>query len=248
MFVICVVCHNRKPYTRDCIESLVANTSLPHRIVAVDNASTDGTPQYLRGMLRVGAIQAVILNDENLYPGAACNQGWREGIRGMPDATYLVRSDNDMLYERGWDREVHECFQVIPALGQVSTMNMDEHWRDRQGPAPVVPLTASGKTVNVYWNSVGGNTAIRRIIWDDGLRYSEKSWKEAPYEDRLLSKHIGEMGWIVGAVLPKLVRVNHSRDDEYTEYYKITLRDRGFSEAEIDQRVAEEVERRRTGY
>ena len=52
----------------------------------------------------------------------------------------------------------------------------------------------------------------------------------------------------MGAVLPKLVRVNHSRDEEYTEYYKTTLRDRGFSEAAIDERVAEEAERRRTGY
>lgn len=248
MFVICVVCHNRKSYTRECIESLVANTSLPRRIVAVDNASTDGTPEYLRAMLRAGAIQAVILNANNLYPGAACNQGWREGIRGMPDAAYLVRSDNDMLYERGWDREVHECFQGIPALGQLSTMNMDEHWKNREGPAPVVPLTASGKTINVYWNRVGGNAAIRRILWDCGLRYSDQSWKEAPYEDRLLSKRIGEMGWVVGAVLPTLVRINHSRDEEYTEYYKTTLRDRGYSEEGVDQKVSEEVERRRTDH
>ena len=34
----------------------------------------------------------------------------------------------------------------------------------------------------------------------------------------------------------------------YTEYYKTTLRDRGFSEPEIEARVAEEAERRRTGY
>ena len=219
MLVICVVCHNREAYTRECLESLVANTGQPHRIVAVDNASTDGTPDYLRAMLQAGAIQAAILNDENRYPGAACNLGWREGIRRLPDAAYLVRSDNDMLYERGWDREVHECFQAIPALGQLSTMNMDEHWRNRQSPAPFVPLTEGGKTINVYWTRVGGNTAIRRILWDAGLRYSDKSWKEAPYEDRLLS-----------------------------QYYKTTLRDRGFSEAAIDERVAEEAERRRTGY
>lgn len=248
MFVICVVCHDRLAYTRECLESLVANTRLPHRIVVVDNASTDGTPAYLRDMLRTRAIQAVILNDENRYPGAACNQGWHEGIRGMPDAAYLVRSDNDMLYDHGWDREVHECFEAIPALGQLSSMNMDEHWRDRHGPPPMVPLTGGRKTINVYWDRVGGNAAIRRALWDAGVRYGDAPWPEMPYEDSALSRQIGEMGWIVGSVLPKLVRVNHSRDAEYVEYYKTTLRDRGFSEAEIDARVAEEAVRRRTGY
>lgn len=221
MFVICVVCHNRQPYTRECLESLAASTTLTHCLVAVDNASTDGTPEYLRGLLRAGAIQALILNDQNRYPGAACNQGWQAGLRAMPDAAYLVRSDNDILYARGWEREVHECFEAIPTLGQLSTMNMDEHWGLRAGPPPLVPLTAGGKTVNAYWQHVGGNAAIRRSLWDAGLRYSDKSWKEAPSEDGMLSRQVQagpRHGWLVASVLPKLVTINHSRDGEYVEY------------------------------
>jgi glycosyltransferase involved in cell wall biosynthesis len=53
-------------------------------LVAVDNASHDGTQLYLKNQERAGIINKVILNPENYYPGKATNIGWEEGIKAYP--------------------------------------------------------------------------------------------------------------------------------------------------------------------
>ncbi|MEI7495720.1 MAG: glycosyltransferase, partial [Betaproteobacteria bacterium] len=58
-------------YTKQCVGSLLASGVDARRIVAVDNASTDGTQAYLQER----GLGAAILNRQNLSCGAAWNQG-----------------------------------------------------------------------------------------------------------------------------------------------------------------------------
>ena len=58
-------------YTKKCVESLINSGVDASQIVAVDNASTDGTPEYLKQL----GLGAIILNRQNLSCGAAWNQG-----------------------------------------------------------------------------------------------------------------------------------------------------------------------------
>jgi len=58
-------------FTKKCVKSLIDSGVHPAQIVAVDNASTDGTPEFLRQL----GIGATILNRQNLSCGAAWNQG-----------------------------------------------------------------------------------------------------------------------------------------------------------------------------
>lgn len=58
-------------YTKKCVDSLLASGVDASSIVAVDNASTDGTSEYLQQL----GLGAVILNRQNLSCGAAWNQG-----------------------------------------------------------------------------------------------------------------------------------------------------------------------------
>jgi len=58
-------------YTKKCVDSLINSGVDPSHIVAVDNASDDGTPEYL---MQLG-LGGVILNRQNLSCGAAWNQG-----------------------------------------------------------------------------------------------------------------------------------------------------------------------------
>jgi|GEM_PF-1475543 len=39
-------------YTRQCLESILQHTNLPYEIILVDNGSTDGTQEYIRGILK----------------------------------------------------------------------------------------------------------------------------------------------------------------------------------------------------
>jgi GT2 family glycosyltransferase/thioredoxin-like negative regulator of GroEL len=87
---------NGVEYTRQCIDQLLAVTdrAIPHEIIVVDNASTDGTAQFLAKLQ--GDIR-VITNRENLGFARACNHGAR-----LATGDYLVYLNNDTIPQAGW--------------------------------------------------------------------------------------------------------------------------------------------------
>jgi len=84
---------NQLAYTRMCLESL--RTTIPEEveIILVDNASTDGTADYLATLGGVG----VIGNSENRGFAGACNQGIRAA-----SGEWIVVMNNDVILSSGW--------------------------------------------------------------------------------------------------------------------------------------------------
>jgi len=81
---------NQVEYTRKCVEAIRGNTRQAlYEIIVVDNASTDETAEYLRGL---GAAVTVVSNPDNRGFAAACNQGARAAAAG-----YLVFLNNDTI-------------------------------------------------------------------------------------------------------------------------------------------------------
>jgi len=75
---IIIVNWNAGQLLRDCVESIEKtkqNNFVLERIVVVDNASTDGSLNYLED--RKVAVHS-IRNESNLGFGAACNQGAKD--------------------------------------------------------------------------------------------------------------------------------------------------------------------------
>lgn len=87
---------NKAEYTRNCVEAL-ARTLDPAEsveIVLVDNASTDGTREFLDSL---SGDVVVVRNTENLGFATACNQGARVS-RGRN----IVFLNNDTVAQPGW--------------------------------------------------------------------------------------------------------------------------------------------------
>ncbi|HEY9232792.1 MAG TPA: glycosyltransferase, partial [Blastocatellia bacterium] len=95
---IIIVTFNNLALNRLCIESLYGRTEWPNfEVFVIDNASSDGTPDYLRQVEGELPNLRVILNDQNLGFAAANNQGLRQATG---DA--LVLLNNDTVVTRGW--------------------------------------------------------------------------------------------------------------------------------------------------
>jgi GT2 family glycosyltransferase len=87
-----IALYNQVDYTRRCIESIVACTPHPYELILVDNASVDGTADY------VGGLPATLIrNDTNL----GCAKAWNQGIRASRGEAIGILN-NDIVVTPGW--------------------------------------------------------------------------------------------------------------------------------------------------
>jgi GT2 family glycosyltransferase len=110
-----IVTHDNLALTQACLASVFARTEWPrHEVIVVDNASTDGTPEYLRRLAAERADVVVVCNETNLGFAAACNQGL---ARATGD--YLVLLNNDTVVTRGWLSGLIRHLHAVREIGLV---------------------------------------------------------------------------------------------------------------------------------
>lgn len=196
------VTFNRLELTRVAIQSYLDTVDVPFTYMVVDNASSDGTQEWL-----IEHDHPAIMLGENRFPGFATNQGW---LVAPDDADVLHRADNDFRFLPGWCSSVEEAL-ADPRVGQVGLRTDEEE-------------------MFAEWN-VGGNCAIRRSLWDAGLRYDERPWGDESIpkgwtEDSLMSPAVREMGFEWTRVSRPCI-VPTSSEDPDDPYYQRTWRLRG---------------------
>lgn len=230
--LITLITYNRLAYTKRTLRELWATIEVPYYLVVVDNNSDDGTIEYLKGHEKRDRIDKIIYNPDNYYPGKATNIGWAEGLKDYPEATHLMRLDNDMHLKKGWDSTAESYFKAIPELGQLGL----DHEAIEHPQADLRVLEINGKRLNPWPGCVGGPNIIRRKIYDLGARYQELMWNDGRnsplQEDSQFSKSIQNLGYLTGHMTEDLARTfaNESNWSDFPEYYKKTLTDRGYNE------------------
>jgi GT2 family glycosyltransferase/predicted Zn-dependent protease len=118
---IIIPCCNQLDFTKLCLESVLANTRAPYELIIVDNASTDGTREYLEEFqLRPGPKRTVVIhNEENRGFPASCNQGL-----AVAQGDYLVLLNNDTVVTEGWlDGLIAWSLNDWPSVGLVGAMS-----------------------------------------------------------------------------------------------------------------------------
>lgn len=109
---IVVVTHDNLPCSRMCLESVISNTaSMKYEIVVVDDASTDGTTDYLRALAaRVPHVRPMF-NTQNAGFAPAVNQGL-----AVATADVLVLLHHDTLVPERWLTRLLRCLDD-PSVG-----------------------------------------------------------------------------------------------------------------------------------
>jgi glycosyltransferase involved in cell wall biosynthesis/uncharacterized protein YneR len=89
---IILVTHQRLHFLKKSVDYIKERTRWPHRLIVVDNASSDGTRDYLKRMEKVGIIDVVVCLNENVGQAHAQNIGL-EHVK----TKYFVITQDDLL-------------------------------------------------------------------------------------------------------------------------------------------------------
>ncbi|MCA9090879.1 MAG: glycosyltransferase [Planctomycetaceae bacterium] len=107
---IILVTHNQWRHTQTCLESIRLRTDLPYELIVVDNASTDGTPEFLHSDEGVQLIR----NATNRGFPAAVNQGI-----SVARGNQVLLLNNDTIVTTGWLERLLSGLHREPAVGLV---------------------------------------------------------------------------------------------------------------------------------
>jgi len=94
---IVLLTFNALEYTKQTYESIRAHTRYPYEIIFVDNASTDGTQNYLKTLQKKDKKVTVVFNKKNKGFSAGNNQGAKKA-----KGEYVLFLNNDVLVAAGW--------------------------------------------------------------------------------------------------------------------------------------------------
>ncbi len=188
MVSIVIPLYNQLEYTRDCLESLRRTTSEDVELILVDNASSDGTADYLKTMPDL----VVIANLENRGFAGACNQGILAA-----SGEWIVVMNNDVILSNGWLQGLlsaaaeHKLDMVSPAIREGS-LNYDlERYAEE--------LTSRMKSV-VRSGTVNGICfmANRKVFETIGV--FDENFRIGQYEDKDLFLRARRAGFRLGTV------------------------------------------------
>lgn len=112
---IILVTHNRLEFTKKCILALFEHTSGEFNLIIIDNASTDGTQEYLLGLKKMISVKQIICNTQNLGLEMALNQGLKH-----VETKRFVTMDNDIIVSAGWLQKLTHIMCACPEFEAVA--------------------------------------------------------------------------------------------------------------------------------
>ncbi len=155
---IVVVTRDALAYTRMCLTSLFhAGWRQGDDLVVVDNASGDGTLDYLSEVTRVNPFVRVVLNEENRGFAAATNQGL-----ALAKGEVLILLNNDTLVLPGWCDRLARWLQdtAIGLVGPVTNHTCNE----AQVDAPYRTYSEMAEFATLYTsNRLGQGKDLRML-------------------------------------------------------------------------------------
>lgn len=105
---------NRLELTRQTLKSVFANTTVPFRLIVVDNGSTDGTRDFLKDLPQDHPLLQsydFIFNDRNMGVAGGRNQGMKLSVEKYND-DWMAILDNDVEVPNRWLAEAQDIMNA----------------------------------------------------------------------------------------------------------------------------------------
>lgn len=193
MIDIAVLTYNRRRISETMLTELARRTTYtPHRVIVVDNGSTDGTPDMLHALWEEGFINSLVLLPEN----TGTHWGRNVGL-AMVQSELFVSTDDDIVPEnvrdgRDWLARLVELMEERPKLAALACrphVMIGDSVEQMFADAP--PVKERGH--------VGGALRLMRTqaVRDVG-RWQDVKRPLRDNEERWICGNLRKAGWIVG--------------------------------------------------
>jgi GT2 family glycosyltransferase len=210
---IVVLTHDRAHLVSKCVENVLLRTSdATSEIVIWDNASTDGTPEYLASLTdpRIRVIRSETNIGQNAYARA-----FRE-----TSAPFLIELDDDVTdAPEGWDAMLRDAYVRLPEVGflaaDLEDDPNDEASKVRHHVRPHEYELVERNGVRLLEGPAGGGCAMTsRWLNQRAGGFKESKSEVFWLEDAAYIKDIEQLGFRC-AVLADL-RVHHTGGPYYS--------------------------------
>ncbi len=215
-----VLTWNALDYTKKCIHSIQYHTNYPHEIIFVDNASTDGTVEYLRNLVEGYSNYKLIENKENRGFAAGNNQGVAAAC-----SDYVLLLNNDVLVSAGWLESLVESLEKDEKIGMVGPITNSISGRQMVNSIPYTDdagfqefaqklRKACHGRLTPRYRIAGFAVLMKKTLYEEvgGL---DESFGTGNYEDDDLCLKIRAKGYAI--MVDESVFIHHYRSQTFIE-------------------------------
>ena len=214
---IVVLTHNRVHLVSKCVENVLLRTSDETReIVIWDNASTDGTAEYLAGL---DDPRITVVRSEKNIGQSAYARAFKETT-----APYMIELDDDVTDAPAeWDRTLRDAFVKLPKVGflaaDLEDDPNDEASNVRHHVRPHEYTVVEENGVRLLTGPAGGGCAMTSRELNQLAGGFKENTKEVFWlEDAAYIGDLAKLGY-TSAVLADL-RVHHTGGPYYSSIPK----------------------------
>lgn len=175
---------NKLKLTKECLDSVIKNTTISFRSIIIDNNSEKETEDYLKSLKDRDGVEVVLIrNEQNLGFVKAVNQGMR-----ISNAEYVCLLNNDTCVQENWLQELINVAQANQHIGIVNPGGASDSFKDNN---------LSGQ-----WSEIGFATGFcmlikREVIEKIGL--FDEEFETGFFEDTDYCRRAKNAGYLCAA-------------------------------------------------
>ena len=187
------VCHQRLAYTKLALPSLLADPTEEFSLTIWDNASTDGTQEYLASVEDPRIVRRVFAR-ENVHVFGAAKE-----FCGKCTADVVGFVANDFLFPRGWIRTIAQAHADVEEFGQISCWHLGPEFFDIERARHKIQRFGRHQLLRNPWTDGAGLVKVKTLrecgveevgTTTYGIRLAKKGYVNGFYFPLLCAEHM----------------------------------------------------------